>query len=205
MFSHRSPYAPIEGTARAPRGLFVKRWGTLLVAPAAGLPGHPDELEYVAGAIDALYRAGRAGWKIYLIGNEEPVWKGEVSVDRWRSLQERIHADLHRAGVTVVRDYACIDHPDGVAGRQSDSVYLLPNTGPFFQASHFDGIELAESWVIGDATVDMTAAWRAGLRTAGVSTGHGLADGAYDVETQLTGASLTAVIDDLLSLVAAAR
>lgn len=202
MFSDPSPFAPIEGTQQAPRGLFVKRWGTLLVEPENGFPTEPDELEFVEGAIDCLYRAGRAGWNVYLVGNEEPVWKGDVDKAIWDRLQERIHAKLEAAGVPLVRDYACIDHPEGIPGRTNDSVYLLPNTGAFYQAAHFDGIDLQNSWLVGDETVELVAAWRAGVRTAGVRSGKGLGDGTFAVDPEIEGATLTEVVSTLLRLAA---
>jgi D-glycero-D-manno-heptose 1,7-bisphosphate phosphatase len=197
--SHRSPYPPLDGTVRAPRGLFVDRWGTLLETPAAGFAREPGEIAFLPGVIDALFRATRAGWMLYLVGNEESVAFGQLAKEAWETVEKKVLADLARAGVAVARNYACLDHPQGIPGRRNDSVYLLPNTGAFYHAVHTDGIELAKSWVIGDSTLELVAGWRAGVRTAAVRTGRALADRTYEVDPEISGANLRAVVLDLLT------
>jgi histidinol phosphatase-like enzyme len=197
--SHRSPYPPLDGTVRAPRGLFVDRWGTLLETPAAGFARDTAEIRFLPGVVDALFRATRAGWVLYLLGNEESVAFGHLAQDAWEAVEKKMLDELMRAGVVVARNYACLDHPQGIPGRRNDSVYLLPNTGAFYHAVHTDGIELAKSWVIGDSTLELVAGWRAGVRTAAVRTGRALADRTFEVDPEISGANLRAVVLDLLT------
>jgi len=196
--SHSSPYPPLEGTVSAPRALFVDRLGTLLELPAAGHLKDPSELRFLPGALEALFRATRAGWKLYLLGNEEAVARGRLSVAGWTAIEQQLLEQLGRAGVPLARNYACLDHPEGVAGHRNDSVYLLPNTGAFYHASHEDGIELARSWVIGDSTLELVAGWRAGCRQAGVRTGLGLSDRTFHVDPEIVEDSLHTVVHVLL-------
>lgn len=197
--SHRSPYPPLDGTVRAPRGLFVDRWGTLLETPAAGYAREPGELAFLPGVIDALFRATRAGWRLYLLGNEDAVAFGHLAEDAWTAIEKKMLDDLARAGVSVTRNYACLEHPQGVTGRRNDSVYLLPNTGAFYHAVHTDGIELGKSWVIGDSTLELVAGWRAGVRMAAVQTGCALGDRTFEVDPEVTGTNLRSVVLDLLA------
>ncbi len=191
-------FAPLPGTTPLPRGLFVDRWGTLLETLERGYAAHPDEVRFFPGVLPALFRATRAGWSIYLLGNEDAVARGELTFEAWKAVEERILFSLERAGVVLARQYACIDHPEGIEGRRNDSVYLLPNTGAFYHASHVDGIELEKSWVIGDSTIELVAGWRAGLRLAGVQTGLALRDRTYTIEPEIVGSDLPAVIGMLL-------
>jgi histidinol phosphatase-like enzyme len=197
--SRRSSFPPLEGTTPAPRALFVDRWGTLLVTPEAGHARSPAELQFQPGAIEALFRATQAGWRLYLLGNEDAVAQGRLSLEEWLAVEKKLLDDLARAGVPLGRNYACVDHPEGVTGRQNDSVYLLPNTGAFYHAFHTDGIELAKSWVIGDSTLELVAGWRAGCRMAAVRTGLGLSDRTFEVEPEVFGADLRRVVLELLA------
>ena len=140
--SYRSPYPPLEGTVRAPRALFIDRWGTLLQAPPEGYVRTASELAFYPGALDALFRASRAGWRLYLVGNEDAVAFGKLTLQAWEEIEKKMHTDLARAGVPIAKNYVCLDHPEGVPGRRNDSVYQLPNTGPFYHALHNDGINL---------------------------------------------------------------
>ena len=195
---YRSPYPPLEGTVPAPRALFIDRWGTLLEAPEGGFARAPSELRFHKGALDALFRASRAGWTLYLLGNEDAVAFGKLSLEAWRAIEKKMLADLASAGVPIAANYACLDHPEGVAGRRNDSVYLLPNTGVFYHALHGHGIELAKSWVIGDSTLELVAGWRAGCRMAGVRTGLGLRDRTFEVDPDVVASDLRAVVLELL-------
>ena len=197
--SYRSPYPPLEGTVRAPRALFIDRWGTLLQAPPEGYVRTASELAFYPGALDALFRASRAGWRLYLVGNEDAVAFGKLTLPAWEEIEKKMHTDLARAGVPIAKNYVCLDHPEGVAGRRNDSVYQLPNTGPFYHALHNDGINLTRSWVIGDSTLELVAGWRAGVRMAAVLTGQGLQDRAYHVDPEVTSDDLASVVRELLT------
>lgn len=196
--SYRSPYPPLEGTVPAPRALFVDRWGTLLETPAAGFASTPAELRFHTGALDALFRASQAGWRIYLLGNEEAVAHGKLTLESWQAIEKKLLADLARAGVPVANNYVCLDHPEGVPERRNDSVYFLPNTGAFYHALHVDGVNLAKSWVIGDSTLELVAGWRAGCRMAAVRTGLGLSDRTFEVDPEVVGTDLRRVVLELL-------
>ncbi len=196
--SYRSPYPSLEGTAPAPRALFVDRWGTLFQVPDAGFARTPSEVQFQPGAADALFRASQAGWRLYLIGNEEAVASGRLALDAWKAIEKKIQAELAAAGVPIAAHYACLDHPEGVPGRRNDSVYLLPNTGVFYHATHTHDIDLAKSWVIGDSTLELVAGWRAGLRMAAVRTGLALGDRTFEVDPEVVADDLRAVVQELL-------
>lgn len=183
---------------RRTRGLFLDRWGTLLVTPARGYAERPDELVFVDGALDALFRAQQAGFSVYLFGNEDAVAQGLLSDEAWKEVQGALHQRLAAHGLDLKRDYSCVDHPQGRGAHQQDSVYLLPNTGAFHHAVHFDNLALEHSWVIGDSTVELAAGWRAGAHVAAVKTGRGLADRTFEVDPPVVGRDLTAVLNELV-------
>ena len=189
----------LPGTIPLPRALFVDRWGTLLETPEAGYASDPDQVRCRPGALQSLFQASKAGWKIYLLGNEDAVAQGKLPEAAWQAVEERFLDDLARAGVLVARQYACLTHRDAKDGPQADSVYLLPNTGAFYHAAHTDGIQLVKSWVIGDSTLELVAGWRSGCRLAGVATGLGVGDGTYQVDPDLMCRDLSEVIAGLLA------
>jgi len=166
----------------------VDRWGTLLRG-SAHYTFDPER--FVPGAVDGLFRAQQVGWRVYLIGNEEAVAHGRVSDAAWRRFEERLLAHLSAQGVLVARNYACLDHPDGVGSHAKHSVFQLPDTGLLYHAAQVDGVHLERSWVIGDSSLELTAGGRAGCRTLGVRTGHAFRDGVLEVEPDLVADDLT--------------
>ena len=77
------------------------------------------------------------------------------------------------------------------------SVFRLPETGIFYHAQHNDDIELEKSWVIGDSTLELAAAWRAGMRYIGVRTGEAVRDKKLDVDPDLIVTDLPAALASL--------
>jgi histidinol-phosphate phosphatase family protein len=196
--SQRSPYPPLEGTVPAPRALFIDRWGTMLETPSSGFATSPLEVRFQSGALDALFRASQAGWRLYLLGNEDAVAFGHLALEAWHEIEKKMLKELSRAGVSIARNYVCLEHPEGAPGHRNDSVYFLPNTGAFYHALHMDGVDLAKSWVIGDSTVELVAGWRAGCRMAAVRTGLGLSDKTFEVDPEVFGSDLRRVVLELL-------
>jgi len=191
------PNTHLAHTREKPRGLFIDRWGTLLARPASGFARRPSEVEFLPGALEALFRAGRLGWTIYLIGNEDAVAFGKQTVAAWEKVESRIAEELGSFGVPLQRSYACLDHPEGKGPRAQVSVFRLPETGIFYHAEHNDGIDLRKSWVIGDSTLELAAAGRAEVRSIGVRTGEAIMDGALHIEPELVTADLAGAIDAL--------
>lgn len=190
----------LPGTEPASRGLFIDLWGTLCELPRNGEAQRPEEVRFFPGALDALFRARRRGFRLYLIGNQNSVAFGEVDDGTWLAIEDTLLSGLSGAGAELERSYLCLVHPRGQGRRKAESVYLLPNTGAFYHAAHQDGIELRNSWVIGDSTLELVAGWRAGLRLCGVRSGLGLSDRAYDLELQHSARNLAEAIDGLLPL-----
>lgn len=197
--------APLPGTGTPPHGLFVKRWGALLQKPSQGFCAKFEDAELVEGAVDMLFRAQHAGWNIYLIGNEDAVAQGRWSDSSWTAFEGKLLEHLAGYGVPVKRNYACLDHPEGKGKHAKDSVFLLPNTGALYHAAQFDGIQLSECWVIGDSSLELSAAWRAGCHTAAVRTGEGMADGEIQVEPELWADDLTEALTEILAAERLAR
>jgi len=197
--SYPSPYAPLEGTAQVPRALFIGRWGTLLDFPEKGFARTAADVRFFPGALEALFRANRAGWHLYLIGNEDAVTRGDLPLDAWKEIEGEFLGQLSRAGIPIRQNYASVNSPEGLDDERLDSVYLLPNTGAFYHAAHNDGVDLEKSWVIGDNTLELVAGWRAGCRQAGVGTGRGVQDKAFHVDPEFVGQDLVEAIRELLT------
>jgi histidinol phosphatase-like enzyme len=179
------------------RALFVKRWGTLLSSPPSGKGLEFDAGLLAPGAVDALFRARQAGWRLYLIGNEDAVARGRVSDAEWTAFEQALLDHLRGRGAGVQRSYACLDDPEGRGRHRRRSVFRFPDTGVFYHAAQHDEVSLLDSWVVGDSTLDLAAGERAGCRVAGVRTGLALADGELEVDPQMVGTDLAEVVEAL--------
>jgi histidinol phosphatase-like enzyme len=200
MRPHRAPsLPPIPGTERAPRGLFVGRWGALLERPAAGHCRSFEEARLTPRAGETLFRAGQSGWRVYLVSNEPAVARGRLSDLAWEEFQRDLHAHLAGLGVRIARDYACLDHPQGKGKHKRDSVFRFPNTGALYHAVQEDGVELRASWIVSDDVHELAAASRAGVRTISLAPTLRLGEAALEVECDERAACLAEAIDHILA------
>jgi len=175
---------------RAQRALFIARWDVVLQKPTFGHARSMTDVSFLPGAVDALFHAGQMGWKIYLFGNEDQVPDGRQTLEEWLAIDAGILEHLRSHGVQITRSYAATEHPEGVPPYDKESVYALPNTGVMHHARQEDGIDLEESWVVGNDVLSLVAGWRAGCRTAGVATPRIMQEGNLSVEPDLIGLDL---------------
>lgn len=191
---------PLPGTGFPPRALFVGRLGTLIRRPAQGWCSRFDPALFSAGSLELLFRARQAGWSLYLIGNEEAVARGRMSDASYERFERELLAYLTARGITIARNYACLEHPEGKGLHRRDSVFLFPNTGALYHAAQVDGIELSESWVIGDNELELAAGWRAGCRIASVANESDGEASLLEVEPALRAKDLKQVLSEVLAI-----
>ena len=196
--------APLPGTGSPPRGLFVSRFGALLERTGA-LPRHADEAAFQPRVIELLFRAGQAGWNVYVVGNVDGVAHGRTSDAAWERFDESLKAHLRAQGVPVTRHYVCLDHPAGKPPHDKDSVFFFPNTGCLYHAAQEDGIELRESWLLSDDVLELVAAWRAGVRVAAVEPVGSARVSELEVEPDIVAPTAIAALGEIVSGNALAR
>jgi histidinol phosphatase-like enzyme len=195
---HRPSLTRIPGTEPARRALFLDRWGTLLDLPPGGFTPF-SECRIAPGVTELLFRLSGAGWNLYLIGNEDLVATGRIRDEEWTSFERALLEHLQGQGVRILRNYACLEHPtEGVGAHKKTSVFRLPDTGLFFHARQNDGVVLERSFLVGDSTLEIAAAGRAGLRTVGVASGRGCRDGEYAVEPDIRATDLREALEFFL-------
>jgi histidinol phosphatase-like enzyme len=80
---------------------------------------------------------------------------------------------LAREGVTLDGWYWCPHHPQGAAaGYAIECGCRKPLPGMLRQAARDHGIDLAQSWMVGDILNDVEAGRRAGCRTVLINNGN---------------------------------
>jgi D-glycero-D-manno-heptose 1,7-bisphosphate phosphatase len=149
--------------------VFFDRDGTLINDP--GYLNHPDQVLLLEGAAEALRELHGLGYKTVVVSNQSGVARGIVTEEMLDKIHERLRELLAAKGATLDKIYYCPDHPDGVVEQyRKDSDWRKPKPGMLLAAAQEMDIDLAKSWMIGDADRDMEAGRSAGCRTILVST-----------------------------------
>jgi D,D-heptose 1,7-bisphosphate phosphatase len=154
--------------------IFLDRDGTLNVEK--GFLSNHESLELIAGAGDALKTLREAGFYLVVLTNQPVIARGEASEDDVAAINRRMEWELGKEGAYLDGIYVCPHHPEsGFPGERSELKISCncrkPNTGLLERACGDMPIDIAGSWMIGDRTMDIEMARRAGLRSILVQSG----------------------------------
>jgi D-glycero-D-manno-heptose 1,7-bisphosphate phosphatase len=149
--------------------VFLDRDGTLI--EDVHYCKDPALVRPLPGAGEALRRLKAAGFRTVIITNQSAIGRGWMSVADYEAVHARtvelLGAELLDAA------YFCADAPETPSARRK------PAPGMVLDAAREQGLDLAQSWFIGDKAIDVQCGRAAGTRSILVLTGRGTrADGA---------------------------
>ena len=126
-------------------------------------PGSPDDVVIVLGMPEACARLRAAGFAVVVVTNQPDVGRGTLK----QEIVESIHAGMCRQ-LPIDRVEVCY-HP-GQGG--SDCDCRKPKPGMLLHAAKELGIDLAQSWMVGDRWRDVDCGYAAGCRTIFIDRGY---------------------------------
>lgn len=124
-------------------------------------PARPEELSILPGVPEALAELKGAGFLLLVVTNQPDVARGTQK----REVIEAMHQDL--VARLPLDDVLCCYHdgPDGCSCRK-------PAPGLLLEASRMRGIDLSQSFMVGDRWRDIEAGEAAGCRTIFIDHGY---------------------------------
>lgn len=158
------------------RAVFLDRDGT--INREVSHLSRKEQFELLPGVEEAIKRLNVSEYRTLVVTNQPVVARGDCTGRELRQIHNKMETLLGLAGAYVDRIYVCPHHPDkGYAGEVAelkvDCDCRKPKTGLVECAVEELNIDLASSWLVGDTSVDVLTARRAGLRSILVETGFG--------------------------------
>ena len=168
------------------RAVFLDRDGTLI--EERNYLRRPEDVALLPGAAAALKRLQDAGFKLFIVSNQSGVGRGYFTLADVAAVNQRVSAEIEQHGVRFEKIYVAPEAPDQPSrGRKPSPQFLLDARDEF-------GLDLAQSYMIGDKLIDLECGWNAGVRKCLlVRTGYGA--GLERASADKLGAA--AVVDDL--------
>lgn len=168
------------------RAVFLDRDGTLI--EDRDYLHRPEEVVIFPGVGPALKRLQEAGFKLFIVTNQSGVGRGYFPIEDVHRVHEHLARELAKEGVRIEKFYIAPEAPDAPSRGRKPSPQFL------FDARDEFGIDLAQSYMIGDKLIDLECGWNAGVkRSILVRTGYGTTvEQNSNVESAL-------VVDDLLA------
>ncbi len=168
------------------RAVFLDRDGTLIVEK--NYLSDPEQVELLPGVAGALKRLQDAGFKLVIVTNQSGIGRGYYPVEAVDRVHDRLRALLGRDGVSIDAIYVAPEAPDQPSRGRKPSPQFL------FDARDALGLDLGQSYLVGDKLIDLGCGWNAGVKQCFlVRTGYG-------AEVERTAAdrlARAAVVDDL--------
>ncbi len=131
-------------------------------APAArGDLVDPALVRLLPGVREGCRRLAGAGYALVVVSNQGCVARGGATVERVHEVNARVNELL---GGLIERFYFCPYHPRGVVPEFTrEHPWRKPAPGMVLAAARDLGLDLARSWLIGDAARDVEAGLAAGI------------------------------------------
>lgn len=151
-----------NGQDRRPAA-FLDRDGVLNIDH--GYAHRPDQLDWVAGAPQAVRLLNEAGYIVVVVTNQSGVARGYFPEAAVKLFHAAMQEGLEAHGAHIDAFYYCPHHPEGAVRELAIRCRCRkPATGMLEQAARDWPIDPARSFMIGDRDDDVTAAKAFGIR-----------------------------------------
>ena len=129
-------------------------------------PSTAEQFVLIDGAGEAINRFRDMGYKVIIISNQPGMAKEHMSRQNFDEICQKMRDELAIDGAFLDGEYYCFHHPKArVAELRVNCECRKPKPGLLLQAAQELGIDLAQSWMIGDGITDVKAGKAAGVRT----------------------------------------
>lgn len=148
------------------KAVFLDRDGTLI--EEKNYLHKPEEVVICPNAADGLKKMQAAGFTLFMVTNQSGVGRGYFTLADVENVHRFLCAELGKEGIHFKKIYIAPEHPDHPSRGRKPSPQFL------FDARDEFGIDLSESFIIGDKLIDLECGWNAGVKKSIlVRTGYG--------------------------------
>lgn len=175
------------------RAVFLDRDGVLI--EEVDYLSRVSDLRLLPGSAAAVRRLRQAGWLVIVVSNQSGIARGYFTLATLKRIHAKLAGQLRARGAKLDALYFCPHHPKP----QGRCECRKPKIGMLLAAARRFKIDLKASYLVGDASSDISAARRAGCTGVLVRTGHGGKDGKYRAKPAVTLKDLAAAADWILS------
>jgi len=172
------------------RAVFLDRDGTLNIE--RHYLHDPDELEIIPGTGPALRQLMDAGFALFIVTNQSGIGRGYYKEADMHAVNGKMVKTLAADGVRFEKIYFAPESPEDESPGRKPSPKFLQDAATEF------GIDLAQSYMVGDKTADLQCGWNAGVKKSIlVRTGYG----AELEQAEPTTVAPAAIVDDIGAVV----
>jgi D-glycero-D-manno-heptose 1,7-bisphosphate phosphatase len=136
--------------------VFFDRDGVVNRSPGDGYVTRPEDFHINTGLVELMGLVAGRGFDAVLVTSQRCVGKGLLSEKDLGEIHGKLQSHLEEHGLAFLDIYAFLGTP-------ATATWEKPNPDMILLAAEKHGIDLAASWMIGDADRDIVMAQRAGV------------------------------------------
>ena len=181
--------------------IFLDRDGT--INQYRGLVSKEDDFVLEDHVTQAIGMINHSEWLCALVTNQPVIARGMCSIEDVENIHKKMETLLGKEGVYLDDIEYCPHHPDK-GFPEENPLYKIschcrkPDIGMLEKSAEKYNIDLSQSWMVGDTTIDIQTGKNAGMKTALVKTGVKGEDGKYSVKPDIEGNNLIEVIKQII-------
>jgi len=154
------------------KAVFLDRDGVineLIYYPEQGIVDSPftvEQFRLLPHVGEAISKFHEMGYKVVLVSNQPGIAKGHMSEVTFGRIRDKMRNDLAKEGASLDGEYYCLHHPEAkVESLRANCECRKPKPGLLLEVAKDLGIDLSQSWMIGDGLTDIKAGKTAGCKT----------------------------------------
>jgi D-glycero-D-manno-heptose 1,7-bisphosphate phosphatase len=171
------------------KAIFLDRDGTLM--KDVGYCSQPGDVALLEGIDLLLPKLKEAGFKLIIVTNQSGIGRGYFTEKDFWSVQDELQKQLGPGVIDAT--YFCAETP------QIGSERRKPNPGMLLEAAADLGIDLEQSYMVGDKASDIAAGIQAGVR-ATILFGTEAASGSMECGATLVAKDFREVVQFILGV-----
>lgn len=188
--------------ANKQKAIFLDRDGTINVYK--GFLTKKEDLELIDGVSQAIKEINSSEYLCIVVTNQPIIARGDSTVQNLDEIHKHMETLLGNDGAYIDGLYYCPHHPDkGFKGEvpelKFDCSCRKPKIGMLLEAVKDYNIDLSESIVIGDSTLDIKMAENAGIKSILVKTGVAGKDNKYEITPTYVEEDLLEAVNNILN------
>jgi D-glycero-D-manno-heptose 1,7-bisphosphate phosphatase len=146
------------------KAVFFDRDDTLIIDKV--YLNDPNLIEYMPNVFSSLKKLIDNNFELFIISNQSGIARGLVTEKNLKLIHDKMEEDFAKHDIKFTGIYFCPHLPE------SNHPDRKPNIGMILKGEKDHGIDLKQSWVVGDRLTDIEAGRRAGCRTILLKTSY---------------------------------
>ena len=165
--------------------IFLDRDGTINVYK--GLLYRSEDLILYPNSAKAIRMINESDYLCIVVSNQPVVARNLCTIEEAWNINKKMEMLLKKQGAYLDDIFICPHHPDKGYPEENPDYKIdcdcrKPKIGMILEAQKKYDIDLSQSYIVGDTTIDIQTGKNAGLKTILVKTGLGGTDSKYKIE-----------------------